>query len=73
MTDSDNIHHLETCPYCHECQFLMAFYAICEDCFKWGHISTLYSVPDIDVNHRVLICQICMENRTDGTSVLHPL
>ena len=58
--DRINIHHINTCPGCHECDnHLMEFYSGCSTCERTGHKKMLNYIHETGE----YICDHCLEEK----------
>ena len=55
-----NIRHLEECGLddCDRCDYLLEFYAACDDCHHFGNMSAMFNDGDGKT-----YCQTCFERR----------
>ena len=68
--DASNIHHIETCPGCPTCDFLMQFYSGCEVCGRTAHKEALVYHP-ADGTYTCPDCS-CHGQRVDGSEAAPP-
>lgn len=55
--DGENIKHLEECPGCPECDYLLEFYETCDECGCFGHVDAMKGYEkDRNV---VVLCSDC--------------
>ena len=59
-TPNENIKHLEECPGCHECDYLLEFYMSCDKCGSWGHTdSDGFEMVENEIGTIQFLCHNC--------------
>ncbi len=58
FNDAEAIEHLEKCPGCHECQYLLNYYEACDNCGDFGNMNVMQGV--VRGTTATALCSRCM-------------
>ncbi len=63
-TDGNNIKHLEECPGCSLCDYLIEFYQSCDNCGTWGHKDVIGGA--VKDGQACVLCSECLPLYDEG-------